>query len=204
VATTEHVVIAVALSDVLVKTQPVPVTAKVTAPVPEPPEVVSEMAVPTTDVVDLLEIMSLDWFTPVKVKTTAADFASANAPAAALVATTLQVPGCVAVNVVVLTTQPVPVAAKVTAPVPEPPEVVNLKEDVTEAVVTELVMKRGACGAAALALGTNVKATKDIAPAIEAAIFLRFRAKNSLPIKIDAATSAIVERTMMLVMYSPY
>ena len=79
-----------------VNTQFVPATAKVRAPVPEPPVVVMVTDVPTALVTTVLEIERVAC-APLKVKTTGSDVTLAYIPEAALVATTEQVVPAVAV-----------------------------------------------------------------------------------------------------------
>jgi hypothetical protein len=103
------------------------VTAKVTAPVPEPPNVVRVSGAPK--VPDVEVTVSAAWVAPAKVTVVAGDEVAAKVASAALVAVTEQVPEDVVVKVEPLTAQPVAVplvTAKVTAPVPEPPNVVRV------------------------------------------------------------------------------
>ena len=68
-------------------------------------------------------------------------------PSAALVAVTEQVATCDADNVVPVTLQPVPVTENVTAPLPEPPECVNVIGVPATPERTTLETTSVACGA---------------------------------------------------------
>ena len=72
VAVTRHVVISVALRADPVIEQPVPVTAKETAPDPDPPETVTGIGVPARPVVVVFEIANAAWGAAVKVNMTGA------------------------------------------------------------------------------------------------------------------------------------
>lgn len=61
-ALTVHVAASVALNEVPVTEHDVPVTVKVTAPVPDPPDVVSAIAVPTVPVSVVFDTDSVDCF----------------------------------------------------------------------------------------------------------------------------------------------
>ena len=76
VAVTTQVAAAAALRAVSEIEQPVPVTVYVTAPSPEPPDVVNVIGVPTTPAVVVLEIVSLAC-APRKVKFLVAEVALA-------------------------------------------------------------------------------------------------------------------------------
>ncbi len=126
VATTEHALTAVELNLLVeVILQPVPVTEKVTSPFPVPPVAERVTVAPTRALEAEAFATSFAWGLPRKVKTTAAEFAMRNVPLAALVATTEHVPGAESESLLmepdVVILQPVPVALKVTLPVPEPP-----------------------------------------------------------------------------------
>ena len=106
--------------------QPVPVAAYETAPLPDPPEVESVIAVPAVPVRTVLAIVRVACATgaAAKTKLLVADVATRKPVLAALVAVTTQVVALDALSCVTkVIEQPVPVAAYVTPPLPEPPDV---------------------------------------------------------------------------------
>jgi hypothetical protein len=107
--------------------QPEPETVKVTVPFPDPPDVVSAIFVPTVPVSGVFDTVSVAWATvaAVKVKVVATLVASKYPGDPAFVAVTTHVPAAVAFKDVPLTEHPVPVTVKVTAPSPDPPDVVS-------------------------------------------------------------------------------
>jgi hypothetical protein len=105
---------------------PVPVAAYETRPKPVPPAVPNVMGVPAGPEVEAFEITNAACAAPTNVKSTGAEVALANSPEPALVAVTVQVVGCDAERASIATLQPAPDTAYVTAPVPEPPDVVTV------------------------------------------------------------------------------
>ena len=91
---------------------------------------------------DLFEIVNVACAEPVKENVTGAELIALKGPLAALVAVTTHWPIAVEPTVLfaAVMTQPVPVALKVTTPVPEPPVVVILMAVPTGALSTVLVM----------------------------------------------------------------
>jgi hypothetical protein len=88
--------------------------------------VVKVMGVPAGPEVEALEMTSAACAAPTNVKSTGADVALVNRPEPALVAVTVQVVGCDADSASTAKLQPAPDTAYVTAPVPEPPDVVTV------------------------------------------------------------------------------
>ena len=123
---TVHVVGWVTVSTAPLTLHPTPVAAYDTRPDPVPPVVVNGMGVPAGPDVEALEMRSAACAAPTNVKSTGAEVALANSPEPALVAVTVQVVGCDADSASTATTQPAPDTAYVTAPVPEPPDVVTV------------------------------------------------------------------------------
>ena len=123
-----------------------PVTLKLTAPLPEPPDVVRVTEELMAMLLVVLEIESVDWrcLGAVKVKVFVSEVAAANEPCAAFVATTVQVVADREVRVVAplrLESVQAELAgerAKVVAPVPEPPDVVKVTEVPAGLVVVAL------------------------------------------------------------------
>jgi len=132
VAVTEQVPADVTLSEEPETAQPVAVpstTANDTAPVPEPPLVISVSAVPKVPLVDVT--VSAAWIAGAKVTVVGFDEIEAKVESPALVAVTVQVPADVALSEEPDTAHPVAVpsaAVNETAPVPEPPLVVSVSE----------------------------------------------------------------------------
>jgi hypothetical protein len=125
-AVTKQVVSAVTVSEVPEIAQPEVVVAKLTAPAPEPPAEVRVIAFPATAVFVALLTVSVDCGAAVNMKLTAADFATAKIPLAALLAVTTQVAGFVTVRADPEMLQPSVVVAKLTTPAPEPPAEVRV------------------------------------------------------------------------------
>ena len=95
-------------------------------PVPVPPVVVRVTDVPRTLVKVKFEIDNVAWLVNANTKLLVAELAALKPTLSALVAVTSQVVSAEEFKVLPLTEQPVPVAVKVTAPVPEPPVVVRV------------------------------------------------------------------------------
>jgi len=163
------------------------------------------MGEPTIEVVTAFAIENAAWLIPVKVKTTALEFAALKFLSAALVATTEQLVGWVALSAFVFAviTQPAPVALKLKAPVPEPPVAVSTIDVPTVVLCTELVMMRGACDAAD-APGTNATAANVMALIVAASDFVTRAYERRRPLVIMIAVKAIPSRMTAVVMYSPY
>jgi hypothetical protein len=130
--------------------QPEVVVAKLTAPAPEPPLEVSVIVSPATAVFVALLTVSVDCGAAVNVKLTAAEFAAAKIPFAALVAITTQVAGLVTVSAAVEMAQPSVAVVNVTAPEPEPPAEVRVMLFPATAVLVALLIVNVACVAAAI------------------------------------------------------
>jgi hypothetical protein len=108
---TVHVVGAVVLRTSPETLQPVPVTAIDSAPLPDPPAMLTLMGVPAVPFLDALVISSAACVTPEKVKSTGALVAAAKIPDAAFVAVTRQVVISVALREDPVIEQPVPETA---------------------------------------------------------------------------------------------
>lgn len=132
VAATEQVpaLVVVRLDPLTAQPVAVPlVTVKLTPPVPEPPDVVSGNAVPNVPVTEVR--LRAAWVALAKVTAVGDDDTGVWLASPALVAVTEQVPALVEVRLDPLTAQPVAVplvVVKVTAPVPEPPEVMSVND----------------------------------------------------------------------------
>lgn len=143
VAITRHVAGRYADNRLPLSAQPAPVTAYVVAPVPEPPVDARRMGVPTYPVVLEFVMVNVLWATPANVNFTVGLVARAYVESPALIAHTVQMPGCAASNDVPLTVHPTPDTAKVTAPAPDPPPVVRGIGVPAVPVLTTLVIVSG-------------------------------------------------------------
>ena len=142
-------VVAVMLeSDVPLSVQPPLIRLKFTLPLPDPPEVVRVILLPFCVVVIALEIVSIAWGTAENAKVTGALVTAAKTPWAAFVAVTVQDVGVVALRVAPKSLQPADGGStNFTAPAPDPPVVVSGMGVPALALVGELEMERGCCGA---------------------------------------------------------
>jgi hypothetical protein len=105
--------------------QPVPLAWKVTSPVPDPPEVVSEIGVPVKPVSTELETESGAWSARANTNVFDADEVALIPLLAALEAVTTQFVTVAATSDAPVSTQSAPFTVKLISPVPEPPEVVR-------------------------------------------------------------------------------
>lgn len=157
VAVTEQLAAADALRLVVfVIEHPAPVTEKLSAPVPEPPEAVRVIEVPAVPLNAELVIVSGACATGVgttKEKVTGVLVALKNPVLAALFAVTKQLAAADALRLVTFVIEhPAPVTEKVSAPDPDPPVAVRVIGVPTFASKTELLIVNGAC---ATGVGTN-------------------------------------------------
>jgi len=147
VAVTAHVPAVERLTLVPDREQPVDAVAKVTPPDPEPPLLVSVTVVPVTTGVVAVDTASAACAVA-KVKMTGSLVADTNPVAKPLVAVAEQVPVPVRVRTAPVMVHPLLDVANVTAPAPEPPELVSVTDvpDTTTRVVFDTVSV--ACAAA--------------------------------------------------------
>ena len=124
-AVTAQVVSVVALNVLPLRAQPVPLTWKVTSPVPDPPEVVSDIGVPVKPESTEFATESGAWSASAYTNVVGADVVALNPALAALEATTTQFVTVAATSVVPAMVQSAPLTVKLIAPVPEPPAVVR-------------------------------------------------------------------------------
>ena len=127
-AVTAHVVAVVALNVLPLRAQPAPLTWKVTSPVPDPPEVVSEIGVPVKPVSAEFATESGAWSARAYTNVAGEDVVALNPSLAALEATTTQFVTVAATNVVPIMAQSAPLTMKLMSPVPEPPVVARDSE----------------------------------------------------------------------------
>jgi hypothetical protein len=125
IAVTTHVVAEVALKVAPLMTQPEPLTWKVISPVPDPPEVVSEIGEVVKPVRVELETVSGAWSASANTNVFVDDVAALNPLLAALTAVTTQFVTDAAASDVPETTQSAPLTVKLMSPVPDPPVVVR-------------------------------------------------------------------------------
>jgi hypothetical protein len=121
------VVAEVALKAAPLMAQPEPLTWKVTSPVPDPPEVVSEIGELVKPISVELETDNAAWSASAYTNVVGADVVALNPALAALEATTTQFVTVAATSVVPAIVQSTPLTVKLIAPVPEPPAVVRDK-----------------------------------------------------------------------------
>jgi len=164
--------------------QPSEDVAKVTSPVPDPPELVSWTAVPTSAVVVVFDTVSaLGADGSVKVNVTAAlvssSYVTPSTSDAALVAVTSQVPASALVRLVLVMVHPSDVVAKVTSPVPVPPEVVRVTVVPMAADLVELEIVN-VSDASAKALWETERPTR-VTRTIRKARFIRFPFASRCP-----------------------
>jgi hypothetical protein len=126
-AVTAQVAAVVALNELPLREQPAPVTWKVNSPVPDPPDVVSEIGVPVKPVSTELATESGAWSASANTNVLAADVAALNPLLAAFTAVTTQFVTVAATRAVPVITQSAPLTVKLTSPVPEPPAVARDK-----------------------------------------------------------------------------
>ena len=105
-----------------------PLTWKVTSPVPDPPDVVSEIGVPVKPVSTELETESAPWSASAYTNVVGEDVAALNPSLAALEAVTTQFVTVAATSDAPVSTQSAPLTVKLMSPVPEPPVVVRDNE----------------------------------------------------------------------------
>ena len=115
----------VALSMLPLTEQPVPLTWKVTSPVPDPPEVVSEIGVPVKPESTEFATESGAWSVSANTNVFDADVVALIPLLAALEAVTTQFVAVAATSDVPVSTQSAPLTVKLISPVPEPPVVVR-------------------------------------------------------------------------------
>ncbi len=115
----------VALKALPLMAQPEPLTWKVTSPVPDPPEVVSEIGKLVKPISVELETDNAAWSASANTNVFDADVVALNPLLAALDATTTQFDAVAETSDALVITQPAPLTVKLTSPVPEPPVVVR-------------------------------------------------------------------------------